>query len=64
MLSMKELLYHSPHYAVKTNYLLPSYMPKNTVLFGNYILLPVDITTAKPYLLLILYWELQGLSSR
>lgn len=39
-------------------------MPRNTVLFRNYILLPLDITAAKPYLLLILPWELQSLSSR
>lgn len=64
MFSIKKLLHHFPHYAMKTNYSLLNYMPRNTVLFGNYILLPLDITAAKPYLLLILSWELQSLSSR
>lgn len=58
---MKKLLYHFPHYAMKTNHLLPHYVPRNTVLFGKYILSPLDKTAAKSYLLLILYWDMQDL---
>lgn len=61
---MKKLLHHFPHYAMKTNHSLLNYMSRNAVLFGNHILLPLDITAAKPYLLLILSWGLQSLSSR
>lgn len=65
MFSMKKLPHPFPHYAVKTNDLLLFSMPRNIVLFGNYILLPFDRTAAKPYLLLTtLLVATESLSSR